>query len=500
MSKPKTAHICLNLTSSLEWLELLQYDVKKGDFVHLDAEAVMFEPQTRDYLDEEEMFRLTLKRLYERNKIPFKSPTNLVLPSFFTRQYTLPEDLLGEDLAPILTSEAERFYVFKKVDPSIGFCTLWMSSTKETEILYTAYPKQALEMIKRTFKELRIPLTNIDCNYTATLRGLVAMAVPQHEVEQQLKWGLIIVGDFNLFMAILDGNMIEKTLETPLPIQDTGEVELLKEMSDDFRQFFGFEVLNRIVVVSNTRKLTTTGLLDTIGFQGATDVFDQNSDTLTSLGAQEAPFPCSLEAIGGALAPVVSEIPVLELNDLKAIETQIDEEQSDLIGYIALGLGVLLLLCQFGITFLLNSVTAQEQKAGEGLKAEIQTYLNSISVAPDLKRKLYIKQTIFQNYAMNNLVIKIDKSLPPEAWLDKVEIKLSILGASDNSASPPKSPTVKIAGQILSADPLSAYVKDLNTDLASQPLSLDVLPKQSDEKRYFEFTLSNDASKAGAGR
>jgi hypothetical protein len=85
----KSANICINITSTLNRMELLEYDAGKGNFVHLDAEEFMFDPATREMLEDEDKFKMCIRRLYERNKIPLKSLSTLVLPSFFTRQYTV---------------------------------------------------------------------------------------------------------------------------------------------------------------------------------------------------------------------------------------------------------------------------------------------------------------------------------------------------------------------------------------------------------------------------
>lgn len=477
MAKYKSACICINIMSELSHLELLEYDSGRGSFLHLDSEDFMFDPATREPLDDEEHFQTLIKRLYDRNKIPYKHPTVVVVPSFFTRQYTIPEDVLGEDLKTILISEAERFYVFKKIDPEVGYCSI-----KDNQVLYTAYPKEPLEFIRRVFTNLKIPVASIDCNYTAALRGLVAMGVVQSEVNNMVKWGMMLVSDYSVFMMVVEGSTVEKTLESPLPLQNVEEEALLNQIKEDFQQFFGFEVLSRVVIINNSQKLYSPTLVEQLGFEGATDVFDQNDRTLSSRGAVEAPFPCTLEAIGGALVKVVEDIPPMELSDVDVLEAMFDQERKDKIAYIIIALGVLLFGLQWGIGTLATSLTDSESKNGTEIQTSINNALNSLTLVPEVKRKQYVRDGVEQNKKISNLLIKVHAMLPSDSWLNTVTIK---------STNDFKSLELNITGSALTTEPLNDYVKELNNEVGTPPLTPKIVPKQQDEQRYADFELSN---------
>ncbi len=483
MAKAKTANLCINIVASLSHVELLQYDAAKGAFEVTDSEEFMFDPATRELIDDEDRLKTNIKRLFERNKILFRTQTTLVLPSFFTRQYALPEDVLAEDIKPILISEAERFYIFKKVDPEIGYCAI-----KGDQVLYTAYPKMPLNLIHSVFNELKIPLASIDVNYTAILRGLVAMGVVHQEIENQLKWGILVISDFNVFMAVMEGTAIEKTLETPVPMQNTDEEILMSEIKEDFQQFFGLEILSKMVLVNNSLKLYSPTLGDKIDFHGPIEFFDQNDGTLASRGAKDAAFPCTLEAVGGALVNMVPEIPPLEMCDPDNIETFVDDKRLDTIAYGLIGVGVLLIALWWGTSTLLSTFTKGELQKSSTLQASISQTLSSLSIIPEVKQKLYVKEGTFQNDKVNNIIVEIFKALPPDTWLKTVSIKAS---------SDFKTISLDIAGGAVNADPLNTYVKELDAQLkASEPLAPTVTPQQENSHRFFEFTLTN--AKQGA--
>lgn len=486
--------ICLNFMSSLTTIELLQFNARQGKFLRLDSEEFMLDPATREGLDDAIQLKNTIKRLYDRNKILLKSATCVVVPSFFTRQYAIPSQTPDDEIKTILISEAERFYVFKKIDPDVAYIPI-----QSGEMLYTAYPKSPLDDLKQVLRDLKIPIMCIECNYTATLRGLVAMGIVQEELSKQLKWGMVVLNDYNAFMVMMDGSRIEKTIENPLPIEVSDEAGLINEIRNDFSQFFGFEVLNRIVLINNSVKLSSPNIVEAINYQGQLDVFDQNERTLATRHAPEAPFPCSLEAVGGSVINIVRDIsPLNLLNSTLEREQQMASEKEgllanpqELVAYALIALGLLIFVGQMGLGAMLGSMQQGEQQKAAKLQADINTSLNSLAVVPEVKQKLYVKQGHDQNIRFNNILIKAGQALPPDAWLDEL-----VLVSNPDL----KSLMVNIRGGAMSSDPLNTYVKEVNSEVGTPGLTPSVLPKQQDNQRYFEYVLSNSGSADGASQ
>ena len=485
MAKQKINPVCINILPSFTKLELVQYDPAAGAFLALDSDEFMFDLATREMVYDQESFRMVIKRLYERNKIPLRTPTTIVVPSFFTRQYAPPEGVDDmEEIEAVLMSEVERFYVFKKVDPKIGFCTI-----KDNQILYTAYPLVPLQMLEDSFVQLKIPITSIDCNYTAILRGLVAMGLVEQEVTQQIKWAMVVVSDFSLFLAIVEGMTIEKIMESPLSVQNAEEDVLLNEIGDDFKQFCGYEVLNKVVIINNSEKMYSTRLLEVLDFKGPSDVFDQNSGTLSSLGREESPFPCSLEAIGGTLLKYVPQVSPLNLASPQSAYIGVDEQQQNIIAGVIAGIGLLIFLAQFGMTTLLDMLINQENTATQAMETETSQQLSSQTIVPQVKQKLFVQKALEQNYKISNMMVKLAQSLPPDAWLNSVKVTSSI---------DLKALTLEIKGGALSSDPLNAFVNDVNSLLPEgQKLTPSIAPQQKDDNRFFDFTLTNPKPAAG---
>jgi hypothetical protein len=493
MAKVKDANICIHIRPSLDTLELLQYNASKGSFVKLDAEQFAFDPSTRDLLEDVESLKLVLRRLYERNKIPLTHNTSLVVPAFFTRQYSMPESLESQDLNAVLMQEAEKFYVFKNREARIGYTPL-----SSGQILYTAYPKQSLDLIREAFSGLKIPLISIDCNYTAALRALVSMGVMREEIAQQAKWGLVMISDYAAFFAVVEGNWIEKIQESPLPMVETDESTILNEVTNDFQQFYGFEILNRLVVVNNSSKISSPALVESLQFNGTTTLFEQNENTLTSLGAQDAAYPCSLEAVGGSLVNLVPEIPALELGDPWALKASMDQKNSNVLGNILLILGVVSLLALVAGTLILGPQTEASLKESQRLQAEIQTTTNQFSIIPDVKRQQLVADTMLFNKKTSNLMLLVNKELPASAWLDKFEMAatsdlkvgkvdyqlplFNLMGGAipDASGNAPGQTLEAYKGKLLK------YLGEGTT-----PLNTGITPINKEGKSYTNYIFSN---------
>jgi Tfp pilus assembly protein PilN len=195
-----------------------------------------------------------------------------------------------------------------------------------------------------------------------------------------------------------------------------------------------------------------------------------------------------LEIVGGSLINIIPEVPALELGDPSILRKKLDDERSNKIAMAVIGLGVVLLALVFGIGFALEPMIKGEEDRGNQLQAEIQNALASLEIVPVLKRKLFVKQTTFHNYQLSNLLIKLAQALPPDAWLNQVVIK---------STADYKSLMVTVIGGAMSSDPLNNYVKELSTEAGQPPMTPSVTPKQDEQQRYFEFTLTN-APQSGA--
>lgn len=472
----KNFPVCINVTPSLSHLEMVQFDYKQGVFWVMDNEPFAFDKNTREMEYDAETLQLALKRLYTRNKVPLRTPTFLVLPSYFTRQF-LPADNMSDpaEIESKLISEVERFYVFKSVDPKVGY-----APCKGRQLLYTAYPLTAIQSIESVFAELKIPLITIDCNYTAILRGLVTLGLVEREVAEDLKWSLVVLSDSTIFMSVIEGQLVEKVLESPIDMSQTDT--FLKDIAEDFKNFCGFEVLNKVVIVNNSQKIYSTQLLETLEFDGPKDIFDQNPNTLKTFGNPEAAYPSSLEAVGGALIRQVSYVPPLNLSSPGTDDVGADD---DLKNKIAIGIGLagaLFYGANMGVGQFLDSGALSMGQDAATISGEISQSLASLGILNEAKTKFYVKKALDNNTVYSNVFIKLIQALPPDAWINEVQM---------NSDTTFKSYKMDVKGFALTSGPVNNYLNEIKAQLPAETnIVPSIKPITQEGQRLFEFEFS----------
>ena len=402
-----------------------------------------------------------------------------MLPSFFTRQFTPAEEYDNEvELEVALISEVERFYVFKSIDPKVGF-----APAKGGQMLYSAYPLAAIQSMENVFAELKIPLIAIDCNYTAIIRALVSLGLVEREVTEELKWAVVVLSDTTIFMAVIEGQIVEKVLESPL--DTTQKDTIMGDIAEDFKQFCGFEVLNKVVIVNNSEKIYSTKLLEVLEFDGPKDIFDQNPNTMKTYGNQDAAYPSSLEAVGGALIEHVDYVPPLDMSSPDSQDVGADEELKNKIA-IGIGVaGVVFYAIQMGISTMISGNMENLKRETSKVENKINNQLSSLKLLSDAKQQFYVKLVQDSNITFNNVMIKIAEALPPDAWIKSVKL---------TTGNTVQSYDMVVEGSALSSGPLNDYLNQIAGQLPAETnLKPQVNPVNKDGNRYFEFKLFSEA-------
>ena len=80
--------ISINILSTMDSVELVCLS-EDNDIASAGSVSFGFDASTREIQDVEE-FKNALKTLYESNGVPLNSPTNLILPSYLTREFEIP--------------------------------------------------------------------------------------------------------------------------------------------------------------------------------------------------------------------------------------------------------------------------------------------------------------------------------------------------------------------------------------------------------------------------
>jgi hypothetical protein len=476
----KKLPVSINVFPSLDYVELVQFDEKSGEIEKASALPCQFDTVARQMGDRDLMLQ-TIRDLYSMNRIPLSTPSVLVLPSFFTREIDLPTEFNKEELRFALVSEAERFYFFKKSEPQIGWINL-----SEERLLYSAFPKIEIEKYMKVFQELGIPLLGIELSYLSILRGLIATGAVAQEVENRETWVLLIISDYSFFISIQQGFKIVKTTDTLLSVAGDDARATLLDIVQDFEAFTERETFSKLIMVNNSNRINSDDLLCQLAFPASLTQIDQNALTLKSRGASEAPFPCSLESLGGVFYKHYAEVPSINFqletsNDLASLL----HFRSQALKWLLLsnGLVFLLTLVVWGGMSLILWQKDQERTAINQQMTQLGDGFDTVKIDA-VNRKKFVKKVVDLNVKANNFLVKLGASVMPNIWLDKVQIDL---------ADMEKPPIIVLEGKTMELGIVNTLLTPLNTIVDGANLQVsNAAPATSDDgQTYFSWSIQN---------
>jgi hypothetical protein len=478
----KKLPVSISVFPTLDYIELIQFDEKTGEIEKATSLPCQFDPATRQMVDRDQMMQ-TIRDIYTVNRVPSGTPVILVLPSFFTREIELPAEFSKDELRFALVSEAERFYIFKKLEPQIDWVNL-----DENRLLYSAFPKTEIEKYVQIFKELHIPILGIELSYFSIMRGLVATGViGGDEIARRERWCLLAISDTSMYASIQEGMKIQKTTDAPLSAASEEDQAVIDEIHQDFESFISNEQFDKLVLVNNSRSLDSDRILG--GLSSVTNLIlvEQNAVTLRSRGSDTGQFPCSLEGIGGVFYQQFPELPSLNF---------LPETGEDLVGimqyrklafkWLLIGNGALFLLCIliWGLLGLINWQKEQEAKSLAEQAGELGASANPAQLV-EVDRKKYIKQVVDQNVVINNFAVKVGNSLKDNnVWLEKVELSLT---------KPEEPIQIALEGKAIQLDPVNQLVQGLNNGLEGATLEVANAAQATspDGQSYFTWVIQN---------
>jgi hypothetical protein len=486
----KNLPVSISIFSTLDAIELVQFNEKSGDVEKLASLPCAFDPVTRQMADREQMTQ-TVRDLYNVNRLPFSTPAVLVLPSFFTREIDLPAEFSRDELRFALVSEAERFYVFKKTEPQID----WINLDKD-RLLYSAFPKTEIDKYTSVFQELRIPLMAIELSYFSMIRGLLATGVLGNEsILNPEPWCLVTISNNSMFASIQKGLKLQKTIEVPLSIMEDGDQTAISEIQQDFVTFSANESFQKLFFINNSRNINSQDVLMALGYSGEVVLIEQNGSTLRSRGAVDGVYPCSLEGIGGVFRSRFSELSGLNfLPETSEDIASISHYQKQAMKWLLMinaGMFVLSLV----LWGLLTLIVWQKEQEAHMVVQQVQRLGNATTPGEmlNVERRQFSKKVVDRNVRINNFLVKAGTAIPKDAWLEKVDLTSDV----------PSQPwTVSMVGKALKLDSVNQMLNDVNSEADSMPVQVQSAAQatSADGQAYFTWTLQTANSQAQPGQ
>ncbi|MBK8190272.1 MAG: hypothetical protein IPK79_07445 [Vampirovibrionales bacterium] len=474
----RKSNVCVHVLESLDGLEIIRFHEKTRRIEKAGALPLSLDPNTRAIPDPAEL-RAALRSLYSVHGIALSSPTVLVLPSFYTRDFYFPGPFSEQEIRQALLSEAEQYFLFRNNEPRLDWVTL-----EEGRLLYSAYPKNTITEFVEAFAANRTPLCGIDINYFSLIRGLIATGTLADLDKPQSRWMLMNVSDHLFTAALFEGLKLKRLSESPLPLATMDASTAIVEINQDLRRFLAGENFEAAVLINNAERLDTAPLVDSFSYYQEIMVIDQNQRTLRSRNPAAGEYPCSLEAIGGAFYQHYADQPSLNLipEDLgRQREGQtLRTSLTSLLGVANVAAALLLLAA---ITLL--GIWNQQQQTRLDAWNSVSRASGPASESAPLEmvsRQAFLRNAALSNISLNNLMIKAGALLPDDMWMNRLSL------VAQDAADPQ---TVEIVGGALMPTSVTKYVSELNPALQRRDLLVDRadLATTADGQPYYDWIV-----------
>lgn len=478
MASSKTV-VSLRLFSTYDTLEFVHYDLASGNILACDTIAGTHDPETRQVIDPEQFMGI-VEGLYKRHNISLKTNTVVVLPSMMTRQMRLEADIRSrEELRMIFLSEAERFYLFKQLDPEVSWLPL---DEMNGDYLFSAQPALDIDHYVQSLHKLGIPLQIIDLEYTSLIRALATTGAVSTETANNSRWYLLVVADRNVAIFSVQDTKIERMRETLLSEVETNPAGALMEIQQDLEGFAGMDVIQKLVLVNNSQTLKTDTLAPRLNFAGELVALDQNPQALRARGGNDGLLPCSLEGLGGALYVAYPDLPHLNFlpaDTQQALAAQVMQKKLEK-GMLALNLAVLGLFF-VGFLILQGIVAVQENKL-RSIQSSMPTAGLEGAMTVDLDKSRVMVDLIDQNMLANNLMIRAAIERPTPMWINEMEIARGTTKETQQ---------VRFEGLSTDAQVVNRYMESLRQTMNAETLNVGYLNNigNAGNNRYYEWRL-----------
>lgn len=480
----KNTSVSINVFPTLDYIELVQFDGKTGELDKATSLPCQFDITTRQMVDRDQMAQ-TIRDLYNLNRVPLATPTVLVLPSFFTREIELPSEFSRDELRFALVSEAERFYIFKKVEPQIDWINL-----DESRLLYSAFPKPEIEKYTQIFQELHIPLIGIEMSYFSMIRGLIITGVISgDDIANRMRWCLLTLNDHSFFASIQEGLKIQKSTEAPLSVSAEDDETAISEVQQDFSSFVANESFDRLILVNNSHTLNSERIVGMLSNSAELILIEQNGLTLRSRNASEGQFPCSLEALGGIFHRQFPELSGMNfMSDIGEDVASIMHYRKAAVKLLLIANGAIFVLCLvlWGILSLIVWQKEQEALVLAKESGKLEGMANTQQLL-EVDRKKFIKQIVDQNAKTNNFMVKLGSATPQDVWMEKVQLEAD---------QPDHILHATLEGKALALDQVNQLLQSLNSAISDTVLEItNAAPATSAEgQAYFTWGIKNKGS------
>ncbi len=470
-SKPQDNIVSLAFSADFTKLELVWLNTQSGQIVNAGFVPITsVEVVTRSILFPDSLLECT-QTLIQKMDIPKGVPITVMLPSFYTRMLNLPTGVPEADLNSIVLGEAERSVLFKKEEPTVDWVYLGDASTEEDNqyCIYTAYPVSALTEKLGLLRSLGLNIHSVETNVTATINGLVTTGTLQNDTQKRV---LVIINESNASIILLNGIQLVSLVEAPIPVQNLSPKDVLTDLQQDILGMGDLlEGCNTAIIIHNNTKIPTELFSTTFESFDEVVLVEQNHQTIASLGAKKALYPCTVEALGACMLQEMKQLPTLNLLPQEdQINILVQGVRTKILPFsIATNILVLaLVLGSYGVLSIFNVTAGLELS---NLEKEMASHAKPTIPPETYAEGLWIHRYRQYNIGIVNWLLSIQQELPSTLWLDKLSLQ-TVNGKTMIQLSGGSQSGKELASYFEKIQPSFMPEKLLNSQVIPTPLAL----------------------------
>ena len=308
IKRAKGRGIGINISTD-SCLEIVEFNSDLNKIVNYIKADLPYDPILREINPEslEEAIQTALQRFDISNQMPVM----LALPSIFINKKALPEELENDEISTALVSEAEKNYIFKKMEPAV----CWNIISKDTDnqlniALYAAMQKELITQIENVFKRQGLKLVGIDNSYAAFIRGLSTTGLVDEQIKSNLFWHVLLVKHNTNAVITLQGGQILNISETPLALNSLEKEDLYPSLSSSLLEKMQGVPVETVVIANYSSSIDVNNLMTYLNFKCPVIKTENNyfgREPLYKTSDKSSPEVVSPEAVGASLyrnAPV----------------------------------------------------------------------------------------------------------------------------------------------------------------------------------------------------
>lgn len=286
-------------------LEAIVYDKARKVVLNYGRKKVDYNFSQRN-IQNYAQFKSAVAELIDEMQIPAKSYAYIILPNVFFDFIEMPNEATDSEIETALTATTEEFYIFKKEEPSIGWCDVANPmGTTQRKLAYTAFQKSDIDEIKDIFTSVGLQVAGIESAYSATLRGLNLTDLIKDAVLMSSSWGALIINTNSFTLFQMEGKNLLDCNEVPLAIKSFSTEEAYQAIVSSVSQLLSSQMTSQLYIISQTDDISAEALKKIMQFDreiiaidsnkfskkplmeviSALDFNDANSMTLAVLGA-----------------------------------------------------------------------------------------------------------------------------------------------------------------------------------------------------------------------